>query len=202
MVMPLGTKVKQGEILAVKPGFLGRKIEVRAKNDGTLESLSALTGELTISTSEDQKPPKKPQLTPKIDLESKKPVKSITSSPEKENSLKGIYGFGEGSGELVFCNDCLTLGDLKPELEGKVVCGISLEGNAAIFKASALGIKAIALLSLAKAEVNKIKNEIDGKTGLGFLVFGESEDKKLTEKLKKLVGREVKVDGAGLQMLF
>lgn len=140
-----GDKVIQGEIIAEnKPFIKWFKTTVDANVDGTIESVSTLTGQVLL-----REPPK--QLPIKSYITGK--IVDITPdfgvTVESEGTfIQGIFGIGgETNGEIVMACDSpkkdLLPEDIKDEYKGKIVVGGRHAGMATIKKAIEKGVNAI-----------------------------------------------------------
>lgn len=139
-----GDKVKEGDVLAEKPGFLGIKFlatTVTSPVEGVVDSLSEITGQLII-----RKPP-----VP-IQMEAYIPGTVIDVIPEEgvlvENQaalVQGIFGIGgERYGEIktVVANphDVLDASKIDESCKDKVIVGGSLVTLDAMRKAEEVGV--------------------------------------------------------------
>ncbi len=211
LVVPLGTKVEKGDLLAIKKGFFGKEKRVTSKVKGFLKSLSSTTGELLIEkrsvldkskalegkqkkgrVESDKKPATQRTQKPTENTEVKK-SKSSVASGDSVSQCCGVFGFGTGEGELVFFSEPLEFTKLEKKLKGKIVFAPSLNNLASIFKARALGISGLVVGFLKKRE--GIEKEICGKIDLGFLLLSEKEDKEKLRKIKSWKGKRVRVEG-------
>lgn len=140
-----GDKVIQGEIIAEnKPFIKWFKTTVDANVDGTIESVSTITGQVLL-----REPPK--QLPIKSYITGK--IVDITPdfgvTVESEGTfIQGIFGIGgETNGEIVMACDSpkkdLLPEDIKDEYKGKIVVGGRHAGMATIKKAIEKGVNAI-----------------------------------------------------------
>lgn len=190
LAVPLGSKVKKGDILAIKKNFWGKVVRVSSQIDGVLETLSQETGELLIREVSDTLPKKKEKTA-----EPPQVKQPILSKPKASgNVVGGIFGFGHTQAELVYIDGDLEFTKLKPSLVGKAVLSDSISSTASLFKAHALGVKAI-IVSGASAELlEEIDQSFEHKKDFVFLVLGDKEEKP-AQALKRLVGKEVTIDG-------
>lgn len=176
LAVPLGTRVKKGEILALKQGLLAKKITVESPADGVLESLSA-EGELLINPKEATA------------------VKTKISG----DKLPGCCGFGSGEGELVFLQGCLEFPKVTKEHRGKIIAAPTICSITALYKASALEVGGI-VVGFADENFCQHVQSIR-KISLGFLILSQKEDKKIIDILVKLNQKRVQVNGENKYLL-
>lgn len=172
--VPLGQKVKKGDVIAVKKGTLGlRTRKIVSPVSGVLEKLEANTGKLTIK---------------KTDLDQK--VVASDVSP-KGKTIKGILGFGEAEGELIFKKE-VDMGDLDKSIKDKIILCPEISSIGAFFKASALGARGLTVGMMSKDFFDKLEEATKGRSRMALLVIDTKETKKeLFGKIKKLVGKEI-----------
>ena len=145
MIKREGEAVKKGEVIAEnKPFIKWFKTTVEAPVDGTVESVSALTGQVLLR--------EPPRLLP-IKAYIKGKVTEVTPdfgvTIESEGTfIQGIFGIGgETNGEIVMGvaspDEDLNAEDIKDTHKGKIVIGGKHAGLAAIKRAIELGVNAI-----------------------------------------------------------
>jgi hypothetical protein len=122
-------------------------------------------------------------------------VQSALPPAKSSKFLQGIFGLGRAEGEAIFFDQALEFTQLSPTQADKVVIAHSIGSTASLFKAGALGIKAIVVGWASPNLLEEIKEALGQAQDFGFLVLREGEEKKIIESLKKLAGKKVKVDG-------
>ncbi|MFN4182183.1 MAG: hypothetical protein ACK4G3_03100 [bacterium] len=145
MVKKVGDTVRKGEVLAYSPGFFGFfRSEVCSPIDGTLESVSEITGQAIL---------REPPIS--VELKAYIPGEVTEIFPEtgveittRAALVQGIFGVGgENFGILKMAVDSpdevLDESSLNEEYKGCVVVGGSLMTLSAIRKAEKLGVRAV-----------------------------------------------------------
>ena len=208
MVVPLGMQVKAGDLIAEKKDDLGKKIEVRADNAGVLESLSSETGELFIHSlaktlgglPERSKTPASEAKSDKVGTEvASHPKKTVSHAPGRGvlAATKGVFGFGSGEGELISYPECLDFTRVHHKLAHHVVLAPTISSNASVYKANALEVAGLVIGFVSEAVRQQLEEEISKKVNLAFLVMSDKEEEaeSIFEKIKKLEGKKVRIDG-------
>ncbi|MHA2610520.1 MAG: hypothetical protein V2G48_04545 [bacterium JZ-2024 1] len=145
MVKKVGDAVRKGEVLARSPGFFGFfRSEVRSPIDGTLESVSEITGQAIL---------REPPIA--VELKAYIPGEVTEIFPEtgveitaRAALVQGIFGVGgENFGILKMAvnkpDEVLDESSLDEQHKGCVVVGGSLMTLGAIRKAEQLGVRAV-----------------------------------------------------------
>lgn len=145
LTKPLGSPIKKGEIIAERKSFFGLfKTRVYSPIDGVLDSISDITGVLTV-----RKPPEK------VEIKAYIPGKVVEVLPEEgvvietpASFIQGIFGVGgEREGQLKMVasdpNEVLTADLIDDTCQGKIVVGGSLVTADAIKKAEQVGARGI-----------------------------------------------------------
>ncbi|MFC1711276.1 hypothetical protein ACFLZ1_01685 [Patescibacteria group bacterium] len=170
----LGSKVKKGDIIALKKGLLGKETKIFSLISGVVDKLEEATGILSIR---------------KEDL--KKPLSSPKVSKVK-NQIKGIFGFGKSKGEIVYFNEELSLEKVTSEFKDKILVTSSIISKGVIFKSAALGLSGLVLENAQKdiiAEVMKIK--IKEHDSFSILALGKKvADLKKFHKFQAIINGE------------
>lgn len=206
-----GDKVKKGETLAFKKGFLGTKLGQKtyySEYDGTIEYVSDVSGQVIIRA-----PP-----VP-VEVEAYVSGKVVEIIP-KEGAviecpsvfIQGIFGIGgETHGVIkVACKspeDPLEADMIDMECSGKVIVGGSLVSGDALHKAVEVGARGIIVGGIENKDLSdflgyEIGVAITGHEKLGLTLimiegFGRMNmDKKTFELLRKYEGRRACINGA------
>ncbi len=197
MAVKIGDSIKKGEAIAVKKGFLSDKIEVKAELDGIIKSLSIQTGELVMEASVSDNKNIKEAIEPRY-VEKKRSEGVLVQKPKdlkiSKNKIIGVFGFGLGAGELAVCDKMLDFSRLKKEYKKKIVYAPSISGKGAFYKASAIGLSGLLILSVEKNILEDLQ-EIAQDSNFGFLLLSEKADLELAEKIKKWHGKNIRIDG-------
>jgi hypothetical protein len=196
LAVPCGTKVKKGDVIALKKNFWGKETKITSEIDGVLESLSDTTGEILIkeeSTDKEHEPEPKPK--EKITKEATVKKSTLKKSKPKAGVLTGVFGFGKAQAEAVFIDKELEFTKLKSNLADKIILADTTNSVASLFKAHVLGIKAIVVAWIKEELLEEINENFVHKDDFVFLVLTDKKDEKTTETLKKLAGKEIVVDG-------
>lgn len=209
MLKQPGQEVAKDEVIALSKGFLGLfKTEVKAPTQGTVESVSSITGQVIL-----REPPQPVQVDAYIEGSVTEVIPREGVVVEAEASfVQGIFGVGgEVRGELkriVSSPDVpVSEREIPDDARGKVLIGGSLVRYEAIEKAIANGAKAIIAGGVEDATLRKflgydIGVAITGseKKGLTIVVtegFGQMRMARRTfELLCSLEGRMASVNGA------
>lgn len=145
VVTPVGTVVARDEVLAEnKPLFRWLKTEVTSPIAGTVESISALTGQVLV-----REPPLVLDLLAYIDGRIVEVHGQEGVTVETTCALvQGIFGVGgETSGPIVMAvaspNDPLDPAQLTDDMKGAVVVGGSFMSHAAMRRAQEIGVHAL-----------------------------------------------------------
>lgn len=167
-----GESFKEGELLAQHIAFWGlMKNYVYAPFDGTVESISGLTGQVIVR-----------QNPVPLEIDSYIKGKVIEVIPKKgaiietdAAFIQGIFGFGgENHGEIVVVvespNTTLSASMILPEHEGKIVVGGLYLTSQAYEKAREIGVKGIVVGGLDVEDLIDILGE-----DIGVAITGEED---------------------------
>jgi len=203
------SKVTKGEIIAETKGIFGLfKSQCKSPTDGTIESISDVTGQIAIR--ETSIPV---EVNAYIDGEVVKVIPNEGVIIETQASfIQGIFGVGgEEIGELeVICEnpeDAITPEKINPSLEGKIVVGGAIVYSEAIKKAVELGVKGIISGGINDSELRdflgyELGVAITGSEEIGItLIFTEgfgqiAMAKQTHDLLKKRSGSKASINGA------
>lgn len=175
LVRPIGSKVKKDEIIATAKSLFGLvKNSAFAPVEGTLESISTVTGQLIL-----REPP--------IPVEVNAYVRGVVAEilpgegvvvETHAAFLQGIFGVGgETYGDIVIAtssaDEALTEAHFKAEHRGKVVVGGSHVSHAALMSARAVGAAAIVVGGFDDHDLRQLLGKdlgvaITGSEDLGF----------------------------------
>jgi hypothetical protein len=173
--IPLGKKVKKGDLLAKKKGLLSSEIKVYSKIDGILEKLDESTGIVKIIKSgEDRAKQEKPSHEPDL----------LAKTGEK---IKGIFGFGKNKGKLDILKEKISIDMINEAMREKIIAAPKLGSRGVLYKAAALDIAAIIIADCSQVwqtEFVKAQNKL--KFNLAFLCLGK-EVEILSSSKNKLV---------------
>lgn len=209
MLKQEGEAIGQNEPFARTKGFFGFfKSEARSPIEGTIESVSKVTGQVIIRG--------KPTLLQKnayaegviVDIHDEE-----SATVEIRGSfIQGIFGIGgEATGELALAvdgpEDVLDENCLKPEHAGKIVVGGSLVTAEAVKRAIDLGVHGLVCGGLNDADLRdflgyELGVAITGEETLGVSIvvtegFGRIRMAQATfDLLKKRIGKLTSVNGA------
>lgn len=190
LTRPLGSEVKQGEIVARAKALFGlMKNEAEAPADGTIESVSSVTGQLLLR----ERP---------IPVEVNAYVRGrIADVMEKEGVVvesrgalvQGIFGVGgETFGKIAIAttrpDEPLEDSHLRDEHRGAVVVGGSHVSHATVLRAKQLGIAAIVVGGFDDHDLRALLGR-----DLGVAITGQ-EDLGLTLVLTEGFGRIAMAD--------
>jgi biotin carboxyl carrier protein len=185
LIVPVGSSVTKGQPLARAKSLFGLMTQtVEAPADGTIESVSHVTGQLIL-----REPP--------LPVEVTAYVKGVVAEVMPEEGvvvesrgafLQGIFGVGgETSGPVAIAVDSpereLSIDRLKPEHRGAVVvggCGVSYE---ALMHARSLGVAAVVVAGFDDGDLRRLLGR-----DLGVAITG-SEELGLTLVLTEGFGR-------------
>ena len=168
--VPLGQRVKKGDVIAVKKGALGLKMrKIISPVNGVLEKLEEKTGRLTIR---------------RIDLDQEV---SMSDAFSRGKAIKGVLGFGKAKGELIFKKE-VNMGDLNKSIKDKIILCPEVSSIGVFFKASALGTRGLIVKMTPNDFFDKLEEATKGRSRMALVVVDSKED---FEKVKKLVGKKV-----------
>lgn len=209
LIIPVGAPVKKGEAFAESRSFFGLfRSKCLAPSDGTLESLSTVTGQAIL-----REPPIPVEVEAYVDG-------TIVEVHEKQGVtvetrgtfIQGIFGIGgETWGQLHVCvkgpADPLTEAMLDDTVKGKVLVGGAHVSTKVLRKAIQLGAKAVVVGGFDDHDLRELLGydlgvAITGSEELGITLvvtegFGEIPMAGRTfELLKSCEGRKVSVSGA------
>lgn len=209
LVKPVGSPVKKGEVFAESRSFFGLfKSKCTAPVDGTLESLSTVTGQAIL-----REPPIPVEVDAYVDGTVVEVHEGQGVTVETRGSfIQGIFGIGgETSGILHVCvekpSDVLTEAKIGDEARGKVLVGGSHVSTKVLRHAIAKGARAVVIGGFDDHDLREFLGydlgvAITGseEKGLTLVVtegFGEIPMANRTfDLLKSCEGRKVSVSGA------
>lgn len=158
LVVPLGTRVSAGDRIAESRGVFGLlRTRLAAPCEGTLESLSAVTGQLLV------RGPAVP-----IEVIAHLPGRVLEVIPgagvrveTRAALVQGIFGVGgETHGPLAVAVDGpeaeLVETRIGPHLHGRVVVGGATARAAALFRARDVGVRAVVVGGLDDADLREL----------------------------------------------
>ncbi len=173
-----GDAIQKDEILAEnKPFIKWLKTEVRSPVQGTVESISAVTGQLLL-----REPPRLLDLLGYVHGVVVEVVPQQGATVETECSfVQGIFGIGgETWGELVMAvsapDQSLTAAQVKPEWKGKIVVGGSFLGMDVMKKAKEVGVAALVVGAIHDKDLRELLGydlgvAITGTERVGFTLI-------------------------------
>ncbi len=209
MLKKEGDPVKKGEIIATAKSFFGLfKSHCYSPCDGTIESISTVTGQVII-----REPPIPVEVDAYIDGVVTEVLPEQGVVVETEGAfIQGIFGIGgETFGELkMVCSspeEPLEMKHLEGDVAGKVLVGGSLVTEPVLRKAVDLGVKAIVVGGLDAVDLQKFLGydlgvAITGSEQLGITLvvtegFGRMNMAERTfALLQRFEGRKCSVNGA------
>ncbi len=175
LVRPIGSKVKKDEIIATAKSLFGMvKNSATAPVDGTLESVSTVTGQLIL-----REPPIPVEVNAYVHGVVAEVIPGEGVIVEAHAAfLQGIFGVGgETFGEIAIAasspDEALTPGHFKPEHRGKVVVGGSHVSHAALMRAREVGAVAVVVGGFDDHDLRQLLGKdlgvaITGSEDLGF----------------------------------
>ena len=209
LVKPVGSPVKKGEGFAESRSFFGLfRSKSASPTDGTLESVSTVTGQAII-----REPPIPVEVDAYIDgavvdVHEKQGVTVET----RGTFIQGIFGIGgESCGTLHVCvggpGEALTEANLGSDARGKVLVGGSHVSTRVLRHAIQIGAKAVVIGGFDDQDLRELLGydlgvAITGSEEIGLTLvvtegFGEIPMAARTfELLKSCEGRKVSVSGA------
>ncbi len=204
-----GDVVAAGEVLARTKGLFGLfRSECRAPIDGTVESISTVTGVVMLRG---RPTPLQKRAYARGTIVAVEPGESATVEV-RGTFIQGIFGIGgETHGPLTMAVDrpdqVLDADRLRPEHAGKVVVGGSLVTAAAVKRAIALGVRGIVAGGLNDADLRdflgyELGVAITGEETLGITLivtegFGSIQMARATfDLLASRAGRDASINGA------
>jgi len=209
MLKKVGDEVKKDEVIAESKGFFGLfKSQVKSPINGTVESISRITGQVIL-----REPPIPVEVIAYIDGEVSKvfPQEGV-SIKTKGSFIQGIFGIGgETIGELALAVDkpdqVLTPDQIDESFRGKIIIGGSMVTYPALLKARDCGVKGIIVGGIEDQDLKKFMGYDIGvaitgseKVGLTLIVtegFGQlSMAERTFGLLKSLCGKKSSINGA------
>lgn len=175
LVRPIGSEVKKGEIIATAKSMFGlMKSHAEAPSDGTLESVSTVTGQLIL-----REPPIPVEVTAYVRGHVVEVIPNEGVVIEALGAfMQGIFGVGgETFGPLVVAvsgpEQELTPQHLKPEHKGKVVVGGSFVSYDTLMHAREVGVAAVVVGGFDDQDLKRLLGKdlgvaITGGEDLGF----------------------------------
>jgi len=209
LVKPVGSPVKKGEVIAESRSFFGLfRSKVMSPSDGTVESVSTVTGQALI-----REPPIPVEVDAYVDGKVVEVHEKQGVTVETRGTfIQGIFGIGgETCGLLHVCvggpGEALTEANLGTDVRGKVLVGGSHVTTGVLKRAIQLGAKAVVIGGFDDQDLREFLGY-----DLGVAITG-SEEKGLTlvvtegfgeipmagrtfELLRSCEGRKVSVSGA------
>lgn len=209
LTVEIGASIAKGQIIAQTKGFFGLfKSNIESPIDGTLESVSDITGMMTL-----RKPPKKVEVDAYINGKIVEVIENegvVVECPA--TFIQGIFGIGgETKGELVMAapspDYVLKSDDIKDEYRGKIIIGGSLVTAEVLETCVRKGVLGIVVGGINDKELKDFLGEeigvaITGQEEKGITVittegFGQMNmAQKTFDLLKKSVGKRASINGA------
>jgi len=185
LTRPVGTKVKKGEVIAIGKSLFGLvQNKVEAPADGTIESVSAITGQLIL-----REPPIPVEINAFVrgTVGEVLPAEGVVVQTDAA-FLQGIFGIGgETFGPLAIAasspDEELSAARLLPEHRGRVVVGGSYVSHATLKRAIELGVAAVVVGGFDDSDLRELLGR-----DLGVAITG-SEEIGLTLVLTEGFGR-------------
>jgi hypothetical protein len=209
LTKPVGSPVKKGEVFAESRSFFGLfRSKCIAPVDGTLESLSTVTGQAIL---------REPPIPVEVDAYVDGTVTEVhegqgVTVETKGSFIQGIFGIGgETSGMLHVCvekpSDALTEAKIGDDARGKVLVGGSHVSTKVLRHAITKGARAVVIGGFDDHDLREFLGydlgvAITGSEEKGITLvvtegFGEIPMANRTfDLLKSLEGRKVSVSGA------
>jgi hypothetical protein len=209
MLKKAGDTIKKDEVIAQSKGLFGLfKSTVRSPIDGTIESISKITGQVIL-----REPPIPIEVIAYIDGEVIGTSKSEEVTVRAKGSfIQGIFGIGgETIGELTMAVDnpehVLTEKDIDAKFKDKIVIGGSMITYDALNKARTVGIKGVVVGGIEDQDLKKFMGydigvAITGSEDVGLTLiategFGELRMADRTfGLLQSLEGQKASINGA------
>jgi hypothetical protein len=209
MLKKEGEKVAKDEIIATNKSFFGMfKSHCKSPVDGTIESISDVTGQVII-----REPPIPVEVDAYIDGVVAEVMPNEGVVIESEGSfMQGIFGVGgETVGPLTMAvqnpDEELTEAHFKPEHKGKIVVGGSLIRIPALRRAIQVGVKAVVVGGLDDQDLRALLGydlgvAITGQETIGCTVVVTEGFGKMTmarrsfDLLRAQEGKKTSVNGA------
>lgn len=209
MLKEIGTHVEEGEIIAKTPGFFGLfKSEATAPVSGTIESVSAVTGQVIFQAH---------PIPVEIDAYINGVVVEVHQGEgcvvqAAATLVQGIFGLGgEVKADLMMGvtrpDQVLDVGDMRPEMAGHIVIGGAYVTIEALRRAVELGVTGIVTGGFDYDEIKELLGyevgvAITGGEDLGLTLivtegFGQIQMAPASfELLRSKVGRRASINGA------
>jgi hypothetical protein len=209
LTRPIGAAVRQGEVIARSKSLFGLVTNtLTAPCDGTIESVSSITGQLIL-----REPPIPVEINAYVQGQVAEVLPGEGVVVECRGALlQGIFGVGgETYGEIAIAVDGpeqeLRSDRLRPEHQGKVVVGGSYVSYDALMHARQLGVAAVVVGGFDDGDLRKLLGRdlgvaITGTEELGFtLVLTEGFGRiRMADRSWRLLnlqqGRMASVSGA------
>ncbi|MFO8061934.1 MAG: hypothetical protein R6U31_03310 [bacterium] len=204
-----GEEVKKGQIIGESPGFFGLfKTQIKSPIDGTMESLSEITGMMTL-----RHPPKPVEVNAYINGRVVEMIEDEGVTVESPATfIQGIFGIGgEEQGEIVVVADShdyvLKEDDITDELKDKIIIGGSLITAPVLKKCVEVRAKGVIVGGIDDKDLKDFLGEEIGvaitgneEKGITLIItegFGEMHmAAKTFEILKEHNGRIASINGA------
>jgi transcription antitermination factor NusG len=209
MIKKTGDKVKKGETIAISKSFFGLfKSYARSKQDGFIENISNVTGQVMIRG---EPMPVEVKAYLEGEVEELIPEEGVVI---KTNAafVQGIFGIGgETHGILTMAcskaDERLEQDKVLPDHKGEIIVGGSFVNYEAIKKAVSIGVRGIVVGGIDDRDLRRFMGydlgvAITGSEELGITLiitegFGEIKmAQKTFELLKRHQGKEVCINGA------
>lgn len=209
LLKPVGSRVQKGEVIAVARSMFGlMKNQAEAPADGTLESVSSVTGQLLL-----REPPIPVEVNAYVRgvIAEVRPGEGVVVE-SRAALIQGIFGVGgETHGRIAIAtarpDETLEAAHLKAEHRGAVVVGGRHVSHATVLRARELGVAAIVVGGFDDRDLRELLGRdlgvaITGQEELGLtLVLTEGFGRitmagRTWELLKSNAGRVASVSGA------
>jgi len=175
LVRPLGSQVQKGEVIASAKAMFGlMKNQVEAPADGTIESVSAVTGQLIL---------REPPIPVEVQAYVRGRIAEVLPGEgvvvEASGAfLQGIFGvggetFGPVAVAVANANAVLEASDLKPEHRGCVLVGGAYVAHDTLMRAREVGVAAVVVGGFDDNDLRRLLGRdlgvaITGQEDLGF----------------------------------
>jgi hypothetical protein len=210
LTVHIGDVVNKQSILASKKGLFGLGgLELKSPVEGIVHNIDLENGVIVINlgsskdifplvASQKEKEKSQESIKPKPESRPVHTGKFKRSASSNYDMIEGIFGCGASKGVGWFVEYGFDSKSILPEMENRILLVTSMPTMSEVYKASAIGVGGIAVATkdIDAHFLQKLRNDLSGKSHIGFLVLPANIN------LATLHGVLMEIDGEGKRLLY